>query len=339
MPKKSSLNILLLFDIPYTPPAETDYRKFMIGDEWKDERDVARALTKLGHKVAAFGIHNDIKPLIAYVEKNRPDVIFNQCESFAENRQNESNLAGLLELLDIPYTGATPDALSICKDKGLSKKILSFHDIRVPEFVVIPRDEPGALLKADIKFPAICKPVGLDSSEGISSASLVANKRDCLGRVKFIHKHYETDAIIEEYITGRELYVGLIGGDKITVLPPQELFFKKLPAKKPRMLTFHAKWNQGYRKKYGIDSGFARNIDAKLLARLKDDCETIFKSLKLKGYARVDLRLNDKNEPVIIEVNPNPSIKKTDDFASAAKRAGISYEELLEEIIDLAIAS
>lgn len=336
---KSSLKILLLFDIPYTPPIETDYRKYMIGDEWKDERDVARTLTKLGHQVTAFGIHNDIKPLITYIEANRPDVVFNQCESFAEDRQNESNLAGLLELLAIPYTGASPDALTICKDKGLSKKILSFHDIQVPAFIVIPVGEHSTILNSDIRFPAICKPLGLDSSEGISSASLVTNKKECLGRVKFIHKHFETDAIIEEYIDGRELYIGLIGGDKITVLPPQELFFKKLPAKIPKVLTFHAKWNASYRKKYGIDSGFAKKLDSKLLTRLKKDCEIVFKSLKLKGYARVDLRLNKDNEPYIIEVNPNPSIKKTDDFASAAKRAGITYEELLEEIIDLAIAS
>jgi D-alanine-D-alanine ligase len=338
MPKQG-LKVLLLFDIPYTPPIETDYKKFMIGDEWKDERDVARALTKLGHEVSAFGIHNDIKPLIAYLEKNRPDVIFNQCESFAENRENESNLAGLLELLNIPYTGASPDALSICKDKGLSKKILSFHDIKVPEFVVVPVDDIAMLQKSKMSFPAICKPVGLDSSEGISAASLVSNLKDCIGRVKFIHKHFECDAIVEEYIDGRELYVGLLGSDKIKVLPPQELFFKKLPAKKPKMLTFTAKWNDNYRKKYGIDSGFAKNIDPKLQARLKKDCETIFKSLKLKGYARVDLRLNKNNEPVIIEVSPNPSIKKIDDFASAAKRAGLSYGELLEEIIDLAMAS
>lgn len=336
---KSSLKILLLFDIPYTPPVETDYRKYMIGDEWKDERDVARTLTKLGHQVTAFGIHNDVKPLIAYIEANRPDVVFNQCESFAENRQNESNLAGLLELLAIPYTGASPDALSICKDKGLSKKILSFHNIQVPSFTVVPVGEHSIVQDSDIRFPAICKPLGLDSSEGISSASLVTNKKECLGRVKFIHKHFETDAIIEEYIDGRELYIGLIGGEKITVLPPQELFFKRLPAKIPKMLTFHAKWNANYRKKYGIDSGFAKKLDSGLLSRLKKDCETIFTSLKLKGYARVDLRLDKNNEPYIIEVNPNPSIKKTDDFASAAKRAGITYEELLEEIIDLAIAS
>lgn len=332
------LNVLLLFDVPFTPENHLDSSEYMIGDEWKDERDVLRTLTKLGHRVTTFGVFDDIRPLIDCVRRVKPDVIFNLCESFNADRAQEPNLPALLELLGVPYTGAKPEALALCKDKGLSKKLLTYHNVRVPSFEVVPVGgiEPKVLSR--FGYPGICKQLGLDASEGISQSSLVTNAEDCAERVKFIHKKLGSDAIVEEYIDGRELYVGVFGNDRLTVLPPQELFFKQLPSGAPRVLTFKAKWDERYRKKYGIDSGMARKIEPKTLAKLKETCREVYKLFKITGYARIDLRMSEAGECVFIEINPNPSIKKHDDFAWAARKAGIPYDELLDKLIHLPLA-
>jgi D-alanine-D-alanine ligase len=310
----------------------------MVGPDWRDERDVIRALTKLGHKVTPFGVFDDIHPLVDLVKALKPDVIFNQCESFRASRAHEPNLPALLELLGIPYTGARPEALALCKDKGLTKKLLAFHKVRVPRFLVSERQRPGTKVLRQFIYPGICKPLGLDSSEGIAQASLVTNWTDCAERLRFIHGRLGTDAIVEEYIEGRELYVGVFGNERLTVLPPQELFFGRLPEGAPRMLTFKAKWDERYRRKYGIDSDGAEPIPERTLARMNGTCKTIYRLLKITGYARFDLRLGKGDDLVFIEVNPNPSIKRDDDFAWAARRAGIAYEDLLGRIIALALA-
>lgn len=332
------LKVLLVFDVPYAPPNHLDPSEYMVGDEWRDERDVMRALRRLGHEVAAFGVFDDVQPLIDHIRQTKPDVVFNQCESFSGDRAQEANLPALLEMLGVPYTGARPEALSLCKDKGLTKKILTYHDVRVPEFHVSHRQRPIKRLPSACRFPAIIKPLGLDSSEGISQSSLVKTEEEGLARVRFIHDKLESDAIIEEYIDGRELYVGVFGNDRLTVLPPQELYFKQLPEGAPRVLTYKAKWDEKYREKYGIDSDPARPIAPKTLARINDTCKQVYRLFKITGYARVDLRLGGEEDVVFLEVNPNPSIKKRDDFAWAAKQAGIPYDELLGRILNLALA-
>ena len=179
----------------------------------------------------------------------------------------------------------------------------------------------------------------MDASEGIAQNSLVTNADDCLERVHFIHERFDADAIVEEYIDGRELYVGVFGNDRLTVLPPQELFFNQLPDGAPRVLTYKAKWDEDYRKKYGIDSGHAKDLPEGTLESLIDTSKQVYRLCKLSGYARIDLRLDAKGAPVIIEVNPNPSIKRQDDFAGAAKQAGISYDQLIGKLVNLALAS
>lgn len=333
------LNILLLFDVPYPPPTDQNPKDYMVGDEWKDERDVINALTRLGHKVTPFGVFDDVTPLLNVVKRHRPDVIFNQCESFRADRAHEPNLPALLELLGVPYTGARPEALTLCKDKGLTKKILAFHKVRVPAFQEALRHSPSARALKRFAYPAICKPLGLDSSEGIAQSSLVSDVESCKERVRFIHERLGTDAIVEEYIDGRELYVGVFGKDRLTVLPPQELHFRRLPDGAPHVLTFKAKWDQRYRRKYGIDSGPAKGLPDELIEHLNDTCKTIYRTFKITGYARIDLRLGVGDDLVFIEVNPNPSIKRSDDFAEAAKHAGISYDDLLSRLLNLALAS
>ena len=332
------LRVLMLFDVPYTPPNDRDFRDFMIGDEWKDERDVMRALIKCGHEAEAFGVHDDIAPLVNHIQKNRPDVVFNMCESFRADRKHEPNLMALLELLGVPYTGAPPASLTMCKDKGLTKKVLAYHDVRVPKFTVSAKSRPTRRLPKDFSYPGIVKPLALESSEGIAHSSVVKSEGECLERLHYLHERYDSDAIVEEFIDGRELYFGVIGNEKLTVLPPTELFFKQLPEGSPKILTFKAKWDQDYRKKYGIDSAEAKAIPKETFDEINEACKTTYRLLKLRGYARVDLRLNAAGQGVILEVNPNPSIKRSDDFAFAARKAGIAYEDLIGRIVNLAMA-
>jgi D-alanine-D-alanine ligase len=333
------LKVLVLFDLPSDPPADGDFSSLMSGPDWKDERDVIRTLKKLGHEVRLFGIFDDVKVLVDELSRNRPDVIFNQCESFNNSRQHEPSVIALLDLLRIPYTGARPEALQLCKDKGLTKKILSYHQIKIPYFEMFYRSRPRKRLDEPGLLPGICKPLGLEASEGISQGSLVNNEADCLDRIKFIHERLDSDAIVEEYIDGRELYVGIFGNERLTVLPPQELFFKQTPDNVPRFLTYKAKWDQNYRKKYGIDSDQALNLSPAFLEKLSENCKQIYRLLKLSGYARIDLRMGTDEEPVFIEANPNPSIHKGDDFAWSARLAGISYDDLINKILNLALAS
>jgi D-alanine-D-alanine ligase len=335
---QKKLNVLVLFDVPYAPPNGQDFREFMRGGEWRDERDVVRTLLKLGHAVKVFGIHNDIAPLVELVQAEKPDVVFNLCESFNADRKHEPNRTALLELLGVHYTGATPEGLSLCKDKGLTKKVLAFHDMRVPRFTVSSRNRPVRRTPKDFAFPGICKPLARESSEGIAHASIVRTEEECLERLKFLHERFDGDAIVEEFIDGRELYVGVLGNERLTVLPPTELHFKQLPEGAPRILTYRAKWDEAYRKKYGIDSESAKGLDKSTRDDIAETCRAAYRLLKLRGYARIDLRLNEAGECVILEVNPNPSIKKADDFAWAAKKAGIGYDELIERIVGLALA-
>jgi len=332
------LNVLMLFDVPYTPPNDLDYTTFMIGDEWQDERDVMRTLLKLGHTVTPFGVFDDIQPLIDVVRRLKPDVIFNQCESFSGDRAQEPNLPALLELLGVPYTGASPESLALCKDKGLSKKLLAYHHVRVPRFAVSLRERPRLAELKRFVYPGIIKPLGRDASEGIAQRSLVTSEKECLERVRYIHEKLGTDAILEEFIDGRELYVGVLGTGRLTVLPPRELHFRQLPEGAPRVLTYKAKWDERYRRKYGIDSEPARDLDPRTLTHLSDTCKEVYRLFKLRGYARIDLRLGPADDCVFIEINPNPSIKRRDDFAAAARRAGISYEELIDRIVHLPLA-
>lgn len=333
------LKVMVLVDLPEAPPAGQDFTGVMLGPDWKDERDVIKTLKHLGHEVRIFGVFDDIRPLVDELSQNKPDVVFNQCESFNNDREQEPSIISLLDLLRIPYTGANSEALRLCKDKGLTKKILSYHEIRVPRFEVSLRSRPRKRLDQDMVLPAICKPLRLDASEGISLGSLVSSEAECLERVRFIHDRLGSDAIVEEYIDGKELYVGVFGNDRLTALPPQELFFKESPATMPRFLTYKAKWDPAYRKKYGIDSNLARNLSPAFLENLADHCKQIYRLLKLTGYARIDLRLGQDKRPVFIEANPNPSIHKGDDFAWSARKAGIPYDELISKILSLALAS
>jgi len=333
---KSKLDILFLCDVSNTPPENNDVRALFEDKEWQPEARLVKGLEDLGHSIRTFALYDQIEPFIAEVQKNKPDIIFNQCEALGGNRNYEAHIVSLFELLQIPYTGCDANTLNICKDKGLAKKILSFHRIRIPNFVISKKSRPIKSLKK-FKYPTFTKPLHLEASEGIAQLSFSTNATDTLSRVEFIHENFNTDAMIEEYIEGRELYVSMLGGKRPTVFPIRELFFRNFPEDEPKFATFKAKWDDQYREKWGIKTGYLKSIDPKTEKHILDTCKKIYKLFQINGYARIDLRLKENGEVVFLEMNPNPSIHEDEDYSQSAQKSGLSYEELLEQIIHLGL--
>jgi D-alanine-D-alanine ligase len=329
------MKILLLFDLSI-PLKPEQYAEYLKTEDWASEAHIIATLKKLGHEVSPLGIHDDLEPFLQEVKANRPDLIFNLSEAFRGDRHYEPHIASLIELLDVPYTGSSAHALNICKDKGLAKKILSFHRVRVPHFVLSRKASPIRSL-GDLKFPVFIKPLNLEASEGISQLSFAESMKDALDRVRYLHDRFETDVIVEEYIDGRELYVGVIGNERLATLPPRELFFREVPEGEPKFASFKAKWDDDYRKKWGIKTGTA-NLSEEMKERLDETCKKIYRVLGLGGYGRIDLRVTESGELFCIEANPNPSIEKDGDFALSAIKSGMSYEDLIQKIINLAFA-
>ena len=331
-----SLKIVLLFDVSINLLAE-EYVNYWNTPDWKTEKDVKTTLTKLGHEVIPFGIYNDIEPFLKIVREQKPDLVFNMSEAFSGKRDFEPNLTALMQLMGIPFTGAGPMALQICKDKGLTKIILDYHDIRTPKFIVAKKSVKVQSLKK-FRFPAFVKPLDLESSEGISQVSYVENEKEAKARIKFVHERLGVDAIIEEFIDGREVYVSILGNEKLSVFPARELFFKQVPEDEPKFATFKSKWDLEYRKKWGIDSGWVTEMSAATQKKLNEVCKKIYRILQIQGFGRIDLRIKN-DEIYFIEANPNPSIAKKEDYALSANKAGVEYEELISKIVSLSLSA
>jgi D-alanine-D-alanine ligase len=327
------MKILVAFDYPLTPPKNGDYAAAIHADDWRPIRNVSEAITRLGHEPILQGVYDNILPLIFNIKRKKPDLVFNLLESFRQQRRYEGALAGLFDLLQVPYTGCSSDALTLCRNKAYTKQLLRQYKIKFPRSVVFPRGKTNRSLKK-LTFPMIVKPLGLEGSDGIAQASFVEDEKACIDRVKTIHSKYHSDALAEEYVEGREIYAGILGLDKLTALPLREMLFTNFPDDRPKFATFQAKWNSDFRKKWGIKNTFAKNIDEKVQAEIEEISKTAFRALELSDFARLDLRLTDKNEIYVIEVNPNPNISNDDEIAYAAQRLGISYDQLIQRLLD-----
>jgi D-alanine-D-alanine ligase len=336
------MKILVLFDVHRRiGPDETFSVKSLRTEEEKPtEADVLACLRKLDHDVETLAVYDDVKVVFDKVEAFKPDVVFNLCETFFSDRAHEPNIPALLELMKVPYTGAGPDALMLCKDKALAKKLLAFHRIRVARFVVSSRERPLRRL-GKFAYPAFVKPVGEESSDGIARASLAKNEQEAIERASFLHERFESDALIEEYIDGRELYLGVLGNKRLTVFPPREIFFGERDETSaddaPRFATAKAKWDDAYRKKWKIRNGPAGPLATGLERKLADLARRVYRILHIRGLGRIDARLTPEGEVVVIEANPNPSLAKEDDFAQAAMQVGIGYEALIQKILENAL--
>jgi D-alanine-D-alanine ligase len=298
---------------------------------------VLACLQRLGHQVETLAVFDNVADIVEKLKAHGPDVVFNLSESFRHDRAHEPNIPALLELMKVRYTGSGPDALLLCKDKALSKKVLAYHHVRLPHFVVSHLRSPLRRLR-HFAFPAIVKPVSEESSDGISRASFVKEEREAIERTRFIHQKFDRDALIEEYIDGRELYISVLGTRRLTVLPPREIFFEHVPDDVPKFATYQAKWNETYRKKWGITNGPARELPDGIGKELTKLGRNVYRWLKIRGFGRLDVRLTPQGELFVIEANPNPSLAQDEDFAQSAAGAGIAYDALIQQILDAALA-
>ncbi|HXX41453.1 MAG TPA: ATP-grasp domain-containing protein [Chthoniobacterales bacterium] len=333
---KKKLKVLVLFDGSGPTTIDQDFSAEMKTEDWKTEANVMEALNSLGHIAEHLAIFDDLDLLRQKMESFAPDIVFNLVEQFKKNPGFDQNIVSLLEMQGIPFTGCGATGLTLCKHKGISKKILGYHHIHVPHFVVIPRGQRPARLEQS-KFPMVVKPVKEEASYGISRASFVEDDEQFRERVAFIHEKYSSDVIAEEYIEGRELYGSIIGNARLTVFPIRELIFKEVPPNEPKIATFKAKWDEEYRKRWGLTNQFAESLDPALVVRIGETCKRIYRLLTIEGYARIDLRLTADNKLYFIEANPNPHLAADEDFAQSAENAGLPYAQLIDRIIRLGL--
>src|SRR5215831_2156335 len=328
------MKILVLFDVARRmDPHETFCAKSLKQEQKPTEADVLQCLQRLGHEVETLAVFDDVTDIVEKLRAFAPDVVFNLSESFHHDRSHEPNIPALLELMKVRYTGSGPDALLLCKDKALAKKVLAYHHVRLPRFVVSHRASPVRSLKR-FTYPAFVKPVCEESSDGISKASFVRDEGEAIERVRFIHQKFACDALIEAYIEGRELYVSVLGTRRLTVFPPREIFFDNVPEDVPKFATFHAKWNESYRKKWGITNGPAKELPPAIQESLPKLARNVYRWLKIRGFGRIDVRLTPGGELFVIEANPNPSLAHDEDFAQSAAAAGMDYDSLIQAILE-----
>lgn len=332
-----SLRVLVLMHPDFMPPESAKGYSDKEINVWKTEYDVIHTLRGLGHEVKPLGVQYELKPIRDEVETWKPHVVFNLLEQFHGEPAYDQNVASYLELLRIPYTGCNPRGLMLARGKALSKKLLAYHRVPSPAFVVFPM---GRKVKrpAKLGFPLIVKSASEDSSIGIAQASVVDSDEKLAERVAFIHERVGTDAIAEQFIEGREIYVGVLGNDRLKVLPVWELQFGDMDEGQNRIATAKVKHDVNYQEKLGIVHGPAKDLAPELAARIQQLAKRICRTLELDGYARVDFRLGADGVPYYLEANPNPEIAKIEEFAEAAKHDGLKYPELLQRILQLAIA-
>lgn len=331
---KIPLKVLLIFDIPFNAPSDYDFSEEMKHEDWGAERKIFESLQENGYTVKTLGLYNDVIPLLETIKKYKPDIVFNSAEVFKEKAQFDKNIAGVLEMAGVPYTGASPASLTVCNNKALSKKILTFHKIKVPNFYTFYRRRKLKLVKR-LKLPVIVKPLCEEASRGISQASIADSPEALWERIRFIFEKMNLDAIAEEYIEGREFYVSLIGNRRVRVLPLREITFGQMNGDEPRIATYKAKWDKQYRKKWNIKNKFAGPVAPELEKRIAAICRRAYHALNMQCYARLDLRVTPDNEIYIIEPNANPSLVPDDEVPLSAQKAGISYKTLVKKIVEL----
>jgi D-alanine-D-alanine ligase len=330
------LRVLALVHRHLIPPAAVEPGTDMESAPWRTEYDVISTLTSMGHEVQTLGVHDDLGDIRRAATEWKPHIAFNLLEGFDDITIFDQNVVSHLELLKLSYTGCNPRGLLLARDKSLSKKLLAYHRIDVPEFEVFRAGRPIRRPKR-LPFPLMVKSLTQEASIGISQASVVDSDEKLKERVAFIHQSIGTAAIVEQYIEGRELYVGVIGNQALQVLPVWELFFTNMPEGSRRIATDRVKWNTKYQKKYGIDSGPARDLPPERCEQIQYLCKRAYRALELSGYARIDLRMDDAGHVWVLEANPNPQIAKGEDFAASAEKVGMSYEAVLQRIVNLGL--
>lgn len=307
----------------------------VLHDSERDEvvDDVSAAVESLGHDPLTLAFHDDVVGVATRLRDEAPDLVFNLTESFAGKSALDSGMASLLNLLHLRYTGSSHSGLLLAGDKLLAKRILSFHGIRTPEFAALHR---GALENSDaLDFPVIVKPPQEDASIGITAASIARDLNELLVRMDEIQREHPGPILVERFIEGREFYVGVLGNEEPEALPPAELDMSAFPDGVPRMATWSAKWEGDDESSTGR-TVFPEDLDPEVTRRMQQLALESFRALRLRDYARVDMRLNGSGEPFVLEVNPNCYLARGEVFAYAAEQMGLSYDALIGRILELA---
>lgn len=330
------LRVLVLMHPSLVPPDSMKGYSEKESYAWRTEYDVVSTLRRMRHEVRKLGVQDELLPIREAVEEWKPHVVFNLLEEFHGISEFDAHVVSYLELLRVPYTGCNPRGLMIARGKALSKKLVHFHRIPVPSFIVVPRGR-GVRRPRSMEFPLIVKSLTEEASLGIAQASVVDSDERLEERVRFIHERVESDAIVEQYIEGRELYVGVIGNHRLQVLPVWELKFEKMAAGSAMIATARVKHDPDYQEKRGIFQQQAVDLTESQIAAIQRTSKRIYRNLDLDGYARIDYRLKDDGTLYFLEANPNPDIATTNEFASAAEEAGLKYRDLLRRILNLGL--
>jgi D-alanine-D-alanine ligase len=300
-----------------------------------DLEAIADALRALGHEPSTIAI--DGRPAtLTRVRRSDADLFFNLVESYGGDDTMEMHFAAYLDLVGKKYTGAGPQGSYLAMDKSIAKKIVRYHELYTPYSAVVNK---GRVEHAqDIRFPVIVKPASEDASKGIDAASVVNSVKELLERISYIHDEFDSAALLEEYIEGREIYAAILGNDKPEALPLIELDLSKLPEGMPRIAGYEVKFDvntEAYKK---TKSAPARDLDEATIVRIQDAAVTAFRALKLRDYGRIDVRLAENGKVYVIEANPNPWLDPAAEFAMAAKESGRSYTDVIAQIVELAMA-
>lgn len=331
-----TLRVLALVREGLVPPAAMPKPLEGKMPEWKMEFDVISALQDLGHEVRTLGIFDDLSPIRDTIHEWKPHIAFMMLEEFFGVTAYDQAVVSYLELMRTHYTGCNPRGLILSGDKALSKKILTYHRIQTPQFIVYPVGRKIIPSKR-LTYPVLIKSATEDASFGISQASIVSSDRALVERVEFVHEKVGSDAMAEEYIEGREFYVGVLGNQRLQTFPVWEMLFSRMPEGVAHIATARVKWNPKYQRKHGIDTRAARGLSDEQRDQISRLCKRVYRHLNMSGYGRIDLRMRADGEVFVLEANANPNLEYGEDFAESAEAAGISYEALLQRILNLGL--
>ncbi|HEU4626152.1 MAG TPA: hypothetical protein VFS52_15390 [Steroidobacteraceae bacterium] len=331
------LRVLVVVHASLIPPETLEGHTAKEIEEWRTEYDVTSTLRKMGHEVRCVGVLDSLTELRTIISDWKPDIAFNLLEEFDGIVTYDQHVVAFLELMRQPYTGCNPRGLLLSRDKALSKQLLAFHRIPTPQFAVFRK---GVKFRAPrkLRFPLFVKSTVEDASLGIAQASVVEDAARLKERVQFVHEQVGSDALVEEFIEGRELYVGVLGNERLTRLPVWEMVFGSLPESLPAIATRKVKWDKKYQSKYGITTRAAEDLPAPVTARLDTLSRRIYRVLGLSGCARMDFRVTADGQVYVLEANANPNLEADEDFAQSARAAGIAYDDLLGRLMALGMS-
>jgi D-alanine-D-alanine ligase len=331
------LRVLVLMHSEFVPPDTLSGLTAQEKYEWKTEFDVVSTLRAAGHEVCPLGVADELKPVREEIERFKPHVAFTLLERYHGEIIYDQNIASYLELMQIPFTGCNPRGLMLARGKDLSKTLVHHRRIAVPAFAVFPMRRK-VKRPARLALPLIVKSLSEDGSRGISQASIVHTDDKLAERVAFVHEQVGTAAIAEQYIEGRELYVGVLGNERLRVLPVWELTFGSMAEGARPIATEKVKHDLNYQKRSGILAGPAKDLAPEQYALIQRTAKRVYRTLELDGYARIDFRLSADGIPYFLEANPNPEIAKSEEFATAAQHDGLAYPDLLNRILSLGMS-